>query len=363
MEQTRLTEEERGDLSNIESFNAKLGKSDWLLSDRLVEEISLAGIELHGAGLENVHFNRIDMSGGALHSTRMTTVNFYGGSIRDSVFEGVEFTRCEFVDLDSENATFRKCVFRQGRAESWDAAGATFEDCVFEEFPANSLDLSDATIERTRFEQSEITGLGLYDARLKDVEFDRCKLNDATFSDLEVANLGFKGGAIVDSGFDGGTYDRIRFEGSDIIDVAFQSVGVRGLLVIDAETVDELTFDTCELENPVLSGCKTSKELMFIESKIDNIELKDSLHYFLDMAGCTVTGTNLFKGLTISGAKFTKSKIEGLQFDYVSVQDILILEDMYFKNLRLKEVDYRDLELTSTSVQYINSDRLEPPRT
>lgn len=361
MERTRLTEEERGDLSSIERFNATLGKADWLLRNRIVDELDLAGIEMHGAGLENVHFDGIDMSGGAFRSTRMTTVNFHSGTFRDAIFENVEFTRCEFADLDSGNATFRKCVFREGSADAWDAVGATFEDCVFEQFPVDSWNLSDATVERTRFEQSELTGLGLYDARLKDVEFKDCTLKDATFSDLEVAGLVFKGGAIVDSGFDGGAYNTLHFAGSNIVGVGFHSVGLKGFLVSNVETMDGLAFDTCEFEQPVLSGCKASRGLMFIDSKIDSIQLKDSLLYFMELAGCTVTGKSLFRGLTISGAKIANSKIEGLQFDYVSLQDILTLEDTYFKNLRLKDVDYRDLELNTISVQYINSDKFEVP--
>jgi uncharacterized protein YjbI with pentapeptide repeats len=155
---------------------------------------------------------------------------------------------------------------------------------------------SDSTIKEIYAHNSRVAGVKFggelnlskalfYSSNLRDVSFIDAQFNNADFSSSELSNVTFNGVSLRNSDFEevkvtsktiftGSTLNNVNFKNSRVnfTKLGFSNNSIQRNKDFVRESVNELVFDNCELDQVDFSGIELhGSRLVFMDSKLKNV--------------------------------------------------------------------------------------------
>lgn len=358
MSKSELSQQEKEQLKDMDSFNSSIKQKGWHLKNKRLEDEILRGIRLNNSSFVDVEFRQIDMSRCEIQNSTFDRVIFAGTDVTVSKIKDTEFKSCNFTNTKFVQTEFTKCVFNSCRGLEVRMGKSSFRDCEFHDLTDNLGNFDSAVFHNCNIEKSMLQNTSLYNAELDSTKFSDVVLDNAAFSGAKFKNTGFYNTSI----------DFCDFAESTIDVLAFEHCKSKGMSLIGAHIID-LEFNECsdfdrmsviesEGRDISIKNCKDFLEPMFSLSKIENLVIVGSTLEYLDCNESVFTGDNRIGSSTIKGINFVDAQVKGMTFDDCTITTYIILNKARFDGLTLNNIQYsEDIKIKAKDAEYVNSDK------
>jgi len=357
---TPLTDPERAKLSDVARFNREDGRGGWRLNEREIDDLALHGIELTGAALENVVFDRTNMKGGRFIRCTFSDVEFLAAVVAGGTFEDCTFIKGRLTGVDASKATFRRCTFRETRLQGLEWPAAVLQDCRFESIHGENVRCKDAKISGCSFSGSMLKRWTSFGADLSNNLWSTSRVIEATFSGVSGSRLTFTDCQVEDSGFDGGGLAGLRFEKGSVSGTTFQAVQTGQILFTSCASVSRVGFLDSTLTDLAFQSCAAVEGLLILNTTVHGGTFADSAFEMFELTGATLDSGVVLRGSHVTSAMWTNSKISSLTLEKCTFAGPCSVEGTTFQGLKvvqLKTGSGYQLEGV-TAATYVDSDRL-----
>lgn len=159
------------------------------LSDIVLTNTNLDGVNLSNARLWNANFSGSTMSKARFNSTTLSGANFSNCMLKDSVFSGAYMPNVNFSGSMMQGTRFNSLYYgsssvRQGQAKPTELQGANFDRCFLREASFVGARLDCSSFFKANLTKTEWAGATLLGAYFRGADLDEANLNHAIIGGL-----------------------------------------------------------------------------------------------------------------------------------------------------------------------------------
>jgi uncharacterized protein YjbI with pentapeptide repeats len=354
---TDLSAEETRQLADIRQFNASRGKG-WKLNGRTVRSASWSGIELSAnASIEDVDLDIVDLTQARFTDTAFVGVDFRACDLSGAVFERCRLERCKLGRVKLRQAQFRECTLVDTACVELDANATVFAACRFQHCRDESGLFKDARFSSCGFADCAFQLTSCTSCKLTEVAFVGGRLDNLRFSHLDAKRLHFRQVELKAVACDGGAAAGLVVERCESRQLSFNGMRLSGLRVLQSPVAEGLAMADCELDDALLEG-NPLFEPSFYRSRLGNLRVDGGRLRAFSMEECRLSPGSTFKAVTLQGANFGDSTLDGTLFDGCTFEKYLVLTGTTLRGVRLPQARYGSgFEVNAAGVVYVGGER------